>query len=159
MVFIVENNGYGGGTSVRRSTAFKGSLAQRADGYGIAYETMEGHDVESLRSKLQPWLERARQHQLPAVVEIKTYRFHGWTISDAGSKKYRTEAEIEFHHLHGDPIVIQRTKLINEGIMTDEAARLIKRAAREEAQDAEAFALASPILRADQIMDHIYDGG
>jgi pyruvate dehydrogenase E1 component alpha subunit len=158
VVFIIENNGYGGGTSVRRSTAYKGSLAQRADGYGIAYETMEGHDVECLRSKIKPWLERARQHQLPAVLEIETYRFHGWAISDAGSKKYRTEAEIQFHYLHRNPRLIQQTKLINEGIIKDEAARAIKRAAREEAQDAEAFALASPNPRADQIMDHVYDG-
>jgi pyruvate dehydrogenase E1 component alpha subunit len=156
VVFVIENNGYGGGTSVRRSTAYRGSLAQRADGYGIAYDTLDGHDVEEVVARMRPWLERARTQQLPAVIEIATYRFHGWTIADAGAKKYRTPEEIDFHVLHRDPVRIQRERLLQEGILTAEAVAEIRAEARSEAREAEIYALGSPYLLEAQILDHVY---
>ena len=53
VIYIIENNGYCFCSPVAKTTAFKGSLAQRADGYGIAFDTMDGWDVEDLRAKLQ----------------------------------------------------------------------------------------------------------
>ena len=105
----------------------------------------------------RPWFERARTESLPAVLEISTYRFHGLTIADASQKKYRTPEEIEWHMQHRDPLEIMKERLLSEGILTEAHVSEIKAQTISEAKDATEFALASPFLREDQILDHVYE--
>jgi pyruvate dehydrogenase E1 component alpha subunit len=157
VVFMIENNRYAGGTSVARSSAFKESLARRADGYGIAYGTLDGHDVEAVRTGLYPWLQRAREQQLPAVLEIATYRFCGWSVADANRKKYSTEEERFFHETQRNPVRIQQERLLHAGILTEDDVKEIRLQARAEARSAVSFALEGRFLRAEEIMDHVYE--
>jgi pyruvate dehydrogenase E1 component alpha subunit len=92
VIFVVENNGYSMGTSQARSSA--GELARRADAYDMAWDVINGHDLYEVRAKMDTLLTRAREQSLPAVVEIKTYRYRGHSVADP-DKTYRNKTEIE----------------------------------------------------------------
>ena len=95
VIYVIENNGYSMGTSQKRSSAFKSCLAERADGYNIAWDTVNGEDVYEVRAKTQVAMERAHEESRPTVLEISTYRYYGHSVADANSKKYRSPEEIK----------------------------------------------------------------
>src|SRR6478735_1613376 len=70
VIFIIENNGYSMGTSQCRSSAFKNSLAYRADGYNIVWDIIHGWDLYEMRAKLQIAIDRAHNESRPTVIEV-----------------------------------------------------------------------------------------
>jgi pyruvate dehydrogenase E1 component alpha subunit len=74
VIYVIENNGYSMGTSQARSSAFGNSLAERAAGYGIAWDTFSGEDMYEVRAHTQAAIERAHNESRPTVLEVKTYR-------------------------------------------------------------------------------------
>jgi pyruvate dehydrogenase E1 component alpha subunit len=119
VVYLIENNGYAMGTSVKRSSAFRDSLARRAETYGIDWDHFSDADPYEIRARLHTALERARVKYRPTVVEIDTYRYYGFTIADAMHKRYRAPAEIEERKAR-DPLVKWRELLIREGLICAE---------------------------------------
>lgn len=156
VVYVIENNGYSMGTSQKRSSAFKASLAERADGYGIAYDLVSGEDVYEVRAKTQLAIERAHEQSRPTVLEVATYRYYGHSVADAKAKVYRTAEEIEFYKTHHDPVRLWRKQLISEGVLDEAGADAIDRAAREEAEAAAAFADASEYPALSDIFSDVY---
>ena len=156
VVYVIENNGYSMGTSQERSSSHGACLASRADAYGMAWDVIDGSDIYQVRAKTQVAMERARKEHKPTLLEIDTYRYYGHSIADANHKKYRTPEEIENYKQNHDPINVFRRKLIEEGILTEEQAAEITKAASDEANAAVKFADESPAPTIADISTDIY---
>lgn len=156
VIYVIENNGYSMGTSQKRSSAFKSCLAERADGYNIAWDTVNGEDVYEVRAKTQVAMERAHEESRPTVLEISTYRYYGHSVADANSKKYRSPEEIKQYQEHHDPIVLWRKRLLEEGVLTEDQASEMDKEAKAEAKDAVKFAEESPFPDPKAILEDVY---
>ncbi len=156
VVYIIENNGYSMGTSQKRSSAYSGCLAQRAEAYDMEWDVIDGSDLYEVRAKTNIAMERAKKEQKPTLLEIDTYRYYGHSVADANYKKYRTPEEIEAYKKNHDPITLFRARLIEEGVLTDESADAINKAASEEAAAAVKFADESPAPTISDISTDVY---
>lgn len=156
VIYVIENNGYSMGTSQVRSSAFRDCLAQRAEGYGMDWDVIDGSDIYEVRAKTQIAMERAHEQSRPTILEIFTYRYYGHSIADANHKKYRTPEEIENYKQNHDPINVFRRKLLAEGVLTEEQVDEINKAANEEAAAAVTFAEESPAPTVADISTDVY---
>ncbi len=156
VVFVIENNGYSMGTSQKRSSSFRGCLAQRAEGYDMEWDLIDGSDLYQVRAKANIAMERARKESKPSVIEIATYRYYGHSVADANAKKYRTPDEIENYKKNHDPIRLWEHRLLDEGVLTEEKSKEIDDAAKKEAADSIEFAENAPAPTVDSIMDDVY---
>jgi pyruvate dehydrogenase E1 component alpha subunit len=155
IIFVVENNGYSMGTSQERSTAHPGCLAKRAEGYGMAWDVINGHDVYEVRAKTAEALKRAHEESKPTVLEIFTYRYYGHSMADP-DKTYRDKEEIKEYRDQKDPVLLFEKELLAEKVLTAEQVQAINEAAMAEADEAAAFADASPDPTVADITKHIY---
>ncbi|MDA7506523.1 pyruvate dehydrogenase (acetyl-transferring) E1 component subunit alpha [Akkermansiaceae bacterium] len=156
VVYIIENNGYSMGTSQKRSSAFKDCLAQRADGYEMDWDVVNGEDFYEVRAKVNIAMERARKESKPTVLEINTYRYYGHSVADANHKKYRSPEEIEKYKKDHDPINLWKQRLLDEGLLTEESAKVIDTEAKQEAAAATTFAEDSPAPTIESITEDVY---
>lgn len=156
VVFIIENNGYSMGTSQQRSSAYPGSLAERARAYDMPWDQFGGEDVYEVRARLHPFLERARREGKPALLEISTYRYQGHSVADANKFKYRTKEEVERYEREHDPVAIFRDHLLREGVLSEAEALRIDQAALAEAEASARFAEQSPLPAPAEIFDDVY---
>ena len=154
-IFVIENNGYSMGTSQERSTAHPGCLAKRAEGYGMAWDVINGHDVYEVRAKTALALKRAHEDSKPTVLEIFTYRYYGHSMADP-DKTYRDKEEIKQYREDKDPVLAFEKELLAEKVLTRELSLEINEAAMAEADVAAAFADASPDPTVADITKHIY---
>lgn len=152
-VFVIENNGYSMGTSQARSSA--GPLAKRAEGYDMAWGQCDGHDVYEVRATMDKFLKLAREEHRPSIVEIDTYRYRGHSVADPDDT-YRSKTEIEEYRRGKDPIQVFQAILLAEGVLTAETAEQVDTAARTEADEAAAFADASPYPTVEDIQKDVY---
>ncbi len=156
VVYVIENNGYSMGTSQKRSSAYTGCLAQRAEGYAIEWDVIDGSDIYEVRAKTHIAMERARKEHKPTVLEIDTYRYYGHSVADANFKKYRTPEEIENYKKNHDPIHVFRSKLVAEGVLNDELIESINQHAKEEVEASVQFAEESPAPTIADIATDVY---
>ena len=151
-IYICENNQYGMGTSVARAMSLK-DIAQKACAYQMASEFVDGMDVLAVREATLRAVERARKDYLPTLLEIRTYRFMGHSMSDPGN--YRTRAEIEKYQ-ERDPIKLFAASLLEKKIVDKKALDEIDRKVREEVEDALRFADESPLPDPAELYTDIY---
>jgi pyruvate dehydrogenase E1 component alpha subunit len=156
VIYIIENNGYSMGTSLCRSSAFPTCLAERAAGFAIEWEQLNGEDVYEVRARTQVAIERAHKESRPTVLEIATYRYYGHSVADAKHKVYRTEDEIERFKRDHDPIQRWKQILIDEKVLNEEQFEAIDEAARVEAEDSVRFAEESPYPSESSITEDVY---
>ncbi len=155
VIFVIENNGYSMGTSQERSTAHPGSLAQRAEGYGMDWDLVNGHDLYEVRAKTAAAVRRAHEKSRPTVLEIFTYRYFGHSMSDP-DKTYRDKEEIKDYRENKDPIKLWEKALLEEGVLDAAKVAAINEAAMDEAEKAAAFADSSPYPEPSAITQDIY---
>lgn len=156
VIYVIENNQYSMGTSQKRSSGYKGCLAERASGYNIEWDVVNGEDLYEVRAKTKMAIDRAHDESRPTVLEIDTYRYYGHSVADANAKKYRTEEEIERYRTHYDPLRIWRRRLVEEGVLTDEEAEKIDKEAKKEADAAGKFAIESEFPSEESIFEDVY---
>jgi pyruvate dehydrogenase E1 component alpha subunit len=157
VIYVIENNGYSMGTSQQRSSACTGCLAQRAEGYDIEWDVINGSDIYEVRAKTHIAMERARKEHKPTVLEIDTYRYYGHSVADSKHKGgYRTPEEIEEYKKNHDPISVFRSKLIAEGVLTEAMVEEINAKAKEETDAAVKFAEDSPAPSIADIASDVY---
>jgi len=156
VIYVIENNGYSMGTSQKRSTAYQGCLAQRAEAYAIEWDVIDGSDIYEVRAKTNIAMERAKKESKPTVLEIDTYRYYGHSVADANYKKYRTPEEIQSYKDNHDPINVFRNKLLEEGVLNDGLIEKINAAAKEETAAAVKFAEDSPAPTIADISTDVY---
>src|SRR5918998_635773 len=142
VVYIIENNRYGMGTAVERASAIH-DIYERAASYDMPRGLVDGQDVLEVRRSVLEAVERARKEQLPTLLEVRTYRFMGHSMSDAVSGTYRTKEELE-EYMKRDPIVVLRTQMQEAGEITDEEVAKLDEEIKAICQDAWDFADNSP---------------
>lgn len=156
VIYLIENNGFGLGTSVERSSRFTECLARRAETYDIAWDKLVDEDHFQIRAKVGTALERARLEKRPTVIEITTCRYYGASVADAYNYKYRSKAEVDDRRENRDPLKQWRKLLISEGLLAESTAQEIDEAAKAEAVAALEYAKAGPKPELPEIMEDIY---
>jgi pyruvate dehydrogenase E1 component alpha subunit len=151
-IYICENNQYGMGTSLERAMSLS-DIAQKACAYEMASEFVDGMDVLAVREATLRAVERARKDYLPTLLEVRTYRFMGHSMSDPGN--YRTRAEIEKYQ-ERDPIKLFSASLLEKKIVDDKTLEEIDKKVREEVEDAIRFADESPLPDPSELYTDIY---
>ena len=151
-IYICENNQYGMGTSVERAMSLR-DIAAKSCAYEMASEFVDGMDVLAIREATLRAVERARKDHLPTLLEIRTYRFMGHSMSDPGN--YRTRAEIEKYQ-ERDPIKLFTASLIEAKIADEATLDKLDKEVREEVEDAVRFAEESPLPPAEDLYTDIY---
>ena len=101
VIFVIENNKYGMGTSVNRSSAGD-NLSDRGKAYGIVADIVDGMDVIAVRDAALKAMDYCRSGKGPYILEMKTYRYRGHSMSDPA--KYRTRDEVDEIRQNSDPI-------------------------------------------------------
>ncbi len=139
IVFICENNEYSMGTPLSRSMSVE-DVSMKALGYGIDRDRFFANDVLDVETRIAEAVKRAREQSLPTLVEIRTYRFRGHSMSDPA--KYRTPQELEDHKKR-DPLVRAREALVAGGLAEPKLLAL-EEGVEAEVQDAVKFADESP---------------
>ena len=140
VIYVIENNGYSMGTSQERSSSSHESLAKRAEGYDMAWDTFNGFDLYEIRAGLKKAVDRAHNECRPSIIEIATYRYYGHSVADANAKKYRTKEEIEKYKNDHDPVSIWRQLMLDEGVISEADYKQLNDEAKKEAQAAANFA-------------------
>jgi pyruvate dehydrogenase E1 component alpha subunit len=151
-IYICENNQYGMGTSLERAMSLR-DIAQKACAYELASEFVDGMDVLAVREATARAVERARKESLPTLLEVRTYRFMGHSMSDPGN--YRTRAEIEKYQ-ERDPIKLLSSTLKEEKITDDKTLERIDKEVREQVEQAVRFAEESPLPAPEELYTDIY---
>jgi len=151
-IYICENNQYGMGTSVQRAMSFH-EISQKACAYELASEFVDGMDVLAVREATQRAVERARKDYLPTLLEVRTYRFMGHSMSDPGN--YRTRAEIEKYQ-ERDPIKLFAASLREEGVVDENTFQEIEARVKDEVERAVRFAEESPAPDAEELYTDVY---
>ncbi|HEY2064717.1 MAG TPA: pyruvate dehydrogenase (acetyl-transferring) E1 component subunit alpha [Gemmatimonadaceae bacterium] len=153
-VFIIENNRYGMGTALERASAIH-DIYERGAAYNMARAQCDGQDVYTVRQAVGEAVERARKEQMPTLLEIRTYRFMGHSMSDAVSGTYRTKAELE-EYMKRDPITLLSTRMRENGELTDEQLQKMDAEIKAVVQDAWDFADASPEPPLEALYEDVY---
>ena len=142
VVYIIENNGYGMGTALERASAIL-DIYERGAAYNMPRNKCDGQDVFAVRAAVREAVDRARKEKMPTLLEIRTYRFMGHSMSDAVSGTYRTKAELE-EHMKRDPIALLRHTMQNDGEIDDAWVQKLDDELKAVVQDAWDFADQSP---------------
>ena len=151
-IYICENNEYGMGTAIKRAMSLH-DVSEKADAYDMAAEFVDGMDVLAVREATMRAVERARRDSLPSLLEIRTYRFMGHSMSDPGN--YRTRAEIEKHQ-ERDPIKLFTDSLKKMNVIDDAKLSEMEKQVREEVERSVKFADESPDPAPEELFTHIY---
>ena len=140
VLFIIENNQYAMGTSVKRSAA--GELYRRGDGYDVPGKQVDGMDILAVREAAAEAVEYIRSGRGPMLLEIKTYRYRGHSMSDPG--KYRSKEEVDKYRTELDPIERMKALLTQKGYANEEDFKAIERDVKAVVTEATDFATQSP---------------
>lgn len=151
-IYICENNQYGMGTSLHRAMSFS-DISKKSCAYEMVSEFVDGMDVLAVREATLRAVARARKDYLPTLLEVRTYRFMGHSMSDPGS--YRTRAEIEKHQ-ERDPVKLFSASLKEEGTIDDAGIAEIEKTVREEVDRATRFAEESAQPAPDELYTDVY---
>jgi pyruvate dehydrogenase E1 component alpha subunit len=141
VVFVIENNQYAMGTSIARSKAGT-ELNQRGEAFGIPGVVADGMDVVAMREAGEQVVDHARSGKGPILLEARTYRYRGHSMSDPA--KYRTKEEVAKMRAERDPIEGVRTRIIEGGFADDAALKEIDRDVKAIVTEAAEFAQQSP---------------
>jgi len=152
VLWVCENNQYGMGTAVDRASAVS-EIAQKAVGYGMANERVDGMDIMAVRKVASEMIEKIRNGSGPMLLEILTYRFRGHSMGDP--ERYRKPEEIH-QWQENDPIGIYRRYLIAQGVADEAELNQKDLEADEIIADAVAFAEASPEPAPEDLFKNIY---
>jgi len=152
VVFLVENNLYGMGTSIERHSAVT-DLSRKAEGYGISGERIDGMDVLAVREGVAEHIRMAREDRRPTIVEAFTYRFRGHSAADP--EVYREKEEVE-QWRQKDPIETFAERLVSEGVITESEREEITESVDKRVVEAVEFADDSSEPPLESLYENLY---
>ena len=152
-VFVIENNRYGMGTAISRATANE-DVKARAAAYRMDGESIDAQDVFAVRDAMGRAIEKARREGRPTLIEMRTFRFMGHSMSDAASGTYRSKEELE-DSMKRDPIILLHDLMRSEGQLSDGEFAKMDEEQKAIVQDAWDFADASPEPPLENLMTDI----
>ena len=153
VIFVIENNQYAMGTAQERSTSSP-EIYTRGDSFGIKGEAVDGMDVVAVRDAGVKAAAHCRAGKGPYILEIKTYRYRGHSMSDPA--KYRTREEVQKMRAQRDPIESIRSLLVSEKLSTDEEIKIIDKEIKEIVNSCAEYAKESPEVPAEELWTDIY---
>jgi pyruvate dehydrogenase E1 component alpha subunit len=153
VIFVIENNQYAMGTSVKRSTKSK-TLWERGAAYGIAGEAVDGMDVLAVKAAAEKAVAVCRAGEGPYILEMMTYRYRGHSMSDPA--KYRTREEVQKMRDEKDAIEHVRELLLSAGHASDDDLKAIDRDIKAVVNEAAEFAKESPEPALAELWTDIY---
>ena len=153
VIFVIENNQYAMGTAQERSTSSP-EIYTRGEAFGIKGEAVDGMDVIAVKTSGEKAADYCRAGKGPYILEIKTYRYRGHSMSDPA--KYRTREEVQKMRAQRDPIEAVRTLLISEKHATDEEIKTIDKEIKEIINACAEYAKDSPEVSAEELWTDIY---
>lgn len=152
VVFICENNNYAMGTSVKRTSNVL-DIYKLADAYEMPSDQIDGMTPESVHEAVQRAVKRAREKGGPTLLEIKTYRYKGHSMSDPA--KYRSKEEMEEYKLK-DPVETTLEKLKTDFNASEEEIETIKERVKNIVDESVKFAEESPLPNDDEVLKDVY---
>jgi pyruvate dehydrogenase E1 component alpha subunit len=152
VIFICENNNYAMGTSVRRTSNVL-DIYKLADAYEMPSDQLDGMNPETVHDAVTRAVKRAREKGGPTLLEIKTYRYKGHSMSDPA--KYRSKEEMEEYKLR-DPLETTLVKLKEQFGMSDEEIEKITDRVKSEVEESVKFAEESPLPNDDEALKDVY---
>lgn len=152
VVFICENNNYAMGTSVKRTSNVM-DIYKLADAYEMPGDSVDGMSPEAVHEAVARAVKRAREGGGPTLLEIKTYRYKGHSMSDP--QKYRTKEEVE-EYKQRDPIDYTKARLLNDFKVTEEEIEVINARVKAEVDESVKFAEESPWPSDDELLKDVY---
>jgi pyruvate dehydrogenase E1 component alpha subunit len=152
VLFLVENNLYGMGTSVERHSA-QTDLSKKAEGYGVSGERVDGMDVIAVREHVAEGIRLAREERRPTLLEAFTYRYRGHSAADP--EVYRGREEVE-QWREKDPIETFSRRCVEAGVLGERELKEVHEKAEQQVLDAVEFADASPEPDLDALYENLY---
>ncbi|MEN2282849.1 pyruvate dehydrogenase (acetyl-transferring) E1 component subunit alpha [Algoriphagus sp. SE2] len=140
VIFVIENNGYAMGTAVKRSSNVD-DLSTLGESYDMPSFAVDGMNVEAVHEAVAEAAERARRGDGPTLLEMRTYRYKGHSMSDP--QKYRTKEEVE-EYKQRDPIEQVLSTIKENNILTEEEISEIVDRVKKKVTEAVKFAEESP---------------
>lgn len=153
VIFVIENNQYAMGTSVARSTKSP-ALWKRGEAYGIAGQEVDGMDVLAVKEAGEKAVAHCRAGKGPYILEVKTYRYRGHSMSDPA--KYRTREEVQKMREERDAIEHVRELLLSGGHATEDDLKAIDKDIKAVVNESAEFAKESPEPALDELYTDIY---
>ena len=153
VIFVIENNQYAMGTSMKRSTKST-TLFGRGTAYGIQGEQVDGMDVLAVKAAGEKAVAHCRAGKGPYILEVMTYRYRGHSMSDPA--KYRSREEVQKMREERDAIEHVRELLLQGGHATDDDLKVIDRDIKALVNDAAEFAKNSPEPDLSELWTDIY---
>lgn len=152
VVFICENNGYAMGTSIERTSNVI-DIYKLADAYDMPGDKVDGMDAEAVHESVARAVKRAREGDGPTLLEMKTYRYKGHSISDP--QKYRTKEEVDEYRAK-DPITQVAETILSNGFATQEDLDAIDAKINLIVEESVKFAEESPLPNDDEVLKDVY---
>jgi pyruvate dehydrogenase E1 component alpha subunit len=152
VVFICENNNYAMGTSVSRTSNIT-DIYKLADAYEMPADVIDGMSAEAVHEGVSRAVKRAREKGGPTLLEIKTYRYKGHSISDP--QKYRTKEEVE-EYKNQDPITALLKTILDNKLATEEEINQINERVNKAVEESVKFAEESPWPSDDEVLKDVY---
>jgi pyruvate dehydrogenase E1 component alpha subunit len=152
VIFVIINNQYGMGTPPERASA-EPDLYRKACAYRMAAEQVDGNDLLAVRDAARRAVQRAREEQLPTLLEAVSYRLRGHSVVDPAH--YRARSEVERWQAQ-DPVHAFRRQLVEAGILDDARAARLEADVERVVEDAIGFADASPDPRPADLFAYTY---
>jgi pyruvate dehydrogenase E1 component alpha subunit len=153
VIFVIENNQYAMGTSQQRSTS-SAEIWERGKAFGIPGEAVDGMDVLAVKDAGERAVKHARSGDGPYILEIKTYRYRGHSMSDPA--KYRTREEVQKMRDERDPIEQVRNILLENKYATEDDLKTIDKEIKKVVNDSAEFAKTSPEPAPEELWTDIY---
>ena len=153
VIFVIENNQYAMGTSVARSTKSP-ALWKRGEAYGIAGEEVDGMSVLAVKEAGERAVAHCRAGKGPYILEVKTYRYRGHSMSDPA--KYRTREEVQKMREERDPIEQVRSILLTGGHASEDDLKKIDKDIKDIVNESAEFAKNSPEPELSELWTDIY---
>ena len=153
VVFVIENNQYAMGTAQQRSTSTK-DIYHRGEAFGIPGEIVNGMDVLAVKEAGEKAVAHCRAGKGPYILEVKTYRYRGHSMSDPA--KYRTREEVQKVREQSDPIEHVRSLLLTGKHATEDDLKAIDKEIKEIVNQAAEFSKESPEPSVEELWTDIY---
>jgi pyruvate dehydrogenase E1 component alpha subunit len=152
VIFVIENNGYAMGTSVKRSSNVT-DLYTLGESYDMPSEPVDGMNVEAVHIAVAKGAERARAGEGPTLLEFRTYRYKGHSMSDP--QKYRSKDEVE-EYKQRDPVEVVRQTILAKKLATEKDLDAIDQKILGQVEESVKFAEESPYPDASEALTDIY---
>ncbi|MCX8492028.1 MAG: pyruvate dehydrogenase (acetyl-transferring) E1 component subunit alpha, partial [Cyclobacteriaceae bacterium] len=146
VIFVIENNGYAMGTSVQRTSNVH-ELYTLGESYDIPSEPVDAMNVEAVHEAVARAAERARAGEGPSLLEFRTYRYKGHSMSDP--QKYRSKEEVE-EYKHRDPIEQVRQSILEKKIASPQDLEGIEQKINAQVEESVRFGICVEFVRFDQ---------